>query len=132
MPYERHFDPEKRWFEAHFSGKVTVEEIIQNYMEMIRSPEWGPDVLRLIVVEDGSDLSDITLDVFQTRFLQVLDETKEIAGPPNKNAWVMESPFDTGIGKVWEMMPEAQKRDVFRIFRTRQAAVEWLEEGSDG
>ena len=72
MPYTRSFDAEARRFETRFSGVVPVEEIIRNYMEMIHSPEWGPDVVRLIIVESGADLSELTIDVFQTKFVKLL------------------------------------------------------------
>jgi len=127
MPYTRTFNAQARRFEAHFNGKVTADEIVQNYMEMIQSPEWGPDVVRLIVIEAGSDLSDITLDLFQNRFVQLLEDTADIAGPPNKNAWVFESELTAAIGQLWELMPEAGELDVFRVFRTRKAALDWLE-----
>jgi hypothetical protein len=127
MPYTRTFNAQARRFEAHFNGKVTADEIVQNYMEMIQSPEWGPDVVRLIVIEAGSDLSDITLDLFQNRFVQLLEDTADIAGPPNKNTWVFESELTAAIGQLWELMPEAGELDVFRVFRTRKAALDWLE-----
>lgn len=127
MPFTRTFNAQARRFEAHFTGKVTADEIVQNYMEMIQSPEWGPDVVRLIVIEAGSDLSDITLDLFQNRFVQLLEDTAEIAGPPNKNAWVFESELTASIGQLWELMPQAGELDVFRVFRTRKAALDWLE-----
>ena len=127
MPYDRLFNAEKKRFEVRFHGRVTVDEIIRNYMEMIRSRDWSPEVLRLIVVENGSDLSELTIDTFQNEFLQVLDETAEIAGPPNKNAWVFESELTSPIAKVWELMPAAQERDLFRVFSSAQDAIAWLE-----
>ena len=127
MPYTRTFNARARRFEAHFNGRVSADEIVQNYMEMIHSPEWAPDVVRLIVIEAGSDLSDITLDLFQNRFVQLLEDTAEIAGPPNKNAWVFESELTAPIGQLCELMPEAGELDVFRVFRTRKAALDWLE-----
>jgi len=127
MPYSRQFDPVSRRFETRFYGEVPADEIVQNYMEMIESEAWGPDVTRLIIVEQGADLSDLTLELFETRFVKLLEDTAAIAGPPNKNAWVIESDVTMPIAKTWELMPQADELDVFRTFSTRQEAVEWLE-----
>lgn len=127
MPYTRSFDPEARRFETRFHGFVPVVEIIQNYMEMIQSPEWGPDVVRLIIVESGSDLSELTIEVFQTTFIKLLEDTAEIAGPPNKNAWVIESDVNMPIVETWSLMPRANELDVFGVFRTRAEALAWLD-----
>ena len=126
MPYTRSFDAEARRFETRFSGAVPVEEIIRNYMEMIHSPEWGPDVVRLIIVESGADLSELTIDVFQTKFVKLLADTAEIAGPPNKNAWVIQSDTTVPIAETWALMPRASELDVFGVFRTRAEALAWL------
>ncbi len=127
MPYTRSFDAEARRFETRFFGVVPVEEIIRNYMEMIESPEWGPDVVRLIIVESGADLSELTIEVFQTTFVKLLEDTAEIAGPPNKNAWVIESDTTVPIAETWALMPQANELDVFGVFRTRAEALDWLE-----
>ncbi|WP_203292067.1 hypothetical protein [Maricaulis parjimensis] len=127
MPYTRSFDAQARRFETHFYGFVPVEEIIQNYMEMIESPEWGPDVVRLIIVKSGADLSELTIEVFRTTFVKLLEDTAEIAGPPNKNAWVIESDVNMPIVETWSLMPEAGELDVFGVFRTRAEALNWLE-----
>ena len=127
MPYTRSFDADARRFETRFYGVVPVDEIIRNYMEMIQAPEWGPDVVRLIIVESGADLSELTIEVFQTVFVKLLEDTAEIAGPPNKNAWVIESDTTVPIAETWALMPEAGKLDLFAVFRTRAEALAWLE-----
>lgn len=126
MPYERKFVPEAKRFETRFFGRVPADEIVQNYMEMIRSDQWSPGVVRLITVERGADLSDLTYEVFENRFIRLLEDTADIAGPPNKNAWVIESEVTMPIVQTWELMPEAQKLDVFGVFATREEALNWL------
>jgi len=126
MPYERVFVPEFKRFETRFFGRVPADEIVQNYMEMIQSEHWSPDVVRLITVANGADLSDLTYEVFTQRFLKILDETASIAGPPNKNAWVIECDVNMPIVQTWQLMPAAQERDLFGVFATRSEALDWL------
>ncbi|MEC9249198.1 MAG: hypothetical protein VX501_01005 [Pseudomonadota bacterium] len=126
MPYERVFVPGAKRFETRFFGRVPADEIVQNYMEMIQSDDWSPDVVRLITVERGADLSDLTYEVFENRFIKLLEDTAHIAGPPNKNAWIIESEVTMPIVQTWELMPAAQKLDVFGVFATRDEALDWL------
>jgi len=126
MPYERVFVPEAKRFETRFFGRVPVDEIVRNYMEMIQSDEWSSEVVRLIIVEQGADLSDLTYEVFENRFIKLLQDTAHIAGPPNKNAWVIELEGTMPIVQTWQLMPAAQELDVFGVFGTRCEALEWL------
>lgn len=126
MPYRRTYHPSAKRFETVFHGLVSADEIERNYREIITSPDWGPDSTRLAVVKAGSDLSDLTLDVFETRFVPLLEEIFERTGGPGKNAWVIESDTAMPIIRVWEMMPQTEALDHLRAFRTRQEALSWL------
>lgn len=130
MPYSRHFIPEARRFEITFEGEVPADEIVQNYMEMIHSDDWGEDVVRLVTVKSGADLSELTIELFQTRFVEILEETAAISGPPKKQAWVIENDVTMPIVKTWELMPEALELDRFKVFQTREEALAWLEKAS--
>ena len=127
MPYERTFVSDAKRYETRFFGRVPADEIVQNYMEMIESDVWGPDVVRLITVDRGADLSDLTLEVFEKRFVKLLEDTADIAGPPNKNAWVIESDVTMPIVRTWELLPKASELDVFGVFKTREEALNWLD-----
>lgn len=126
MPFTREYVADERRFDIVFEGQVPADEIVQNYMEMIHSPEWGPDILRLITVKSGADVSELTIELFQSRFVELLEKTAEIAGPPKKQAWIIESDVTMPIIRTWELMPEALELDRFKVFHTREEAIAWL------
>lgn len=126
MPYTCTYNAEAGRFDNRYFGRVTGDEVVQQYLEMLHSKHWRQGTPRLTVVEQGADLSEITMEVFQEKFIPVIRDTASLHGPPSKIAWVFEDGMTKILGTLWQTVAEGGVEN-FRAFDTREHALLWLE-----
>jgi hypothetical protein len=128
MPYAMRYDPERRWFVTRFHGRVTADDVVQQYLEALDSAFWDRHEGRIAEIEHGSDLSEMTIEVFRERFEPVLRHHADRAGRIRKSCWIVASELSKTIVKVYEFVAAKSGLEDFRLFETRHDAEDWLSE----
>lgn len=127
-PYEIHVHPERGFFELVWRGRIGADAVRDAYADVAAHPDWKPHFNRLIVYKAEAEIGDVEfadLDAVKTALADW--QAHHAPGHHLYGANVVESPFFDALGAVWANLSRDNEALTVRIFKARDAAVDWLE-----
>jgi hypothetical protein len=123
MPVSYVIDKANKLVVATATGVLTADDIWQFRQEVVRDPDFDPNLSQLGVLSDV-DRIDLTADE-----IRVLADTSPFALTARR-ALVGETPEVYGLARMFEIMRGLRGDHHVRVFHSRAAALEWLLAGS--
>jgi hypothetical protein len=102
----------------HYDGEVTLSELAQNRLELLRDTDFQPSYAQLVDLRSGQMSNLSTADV---RSLS----SSTIFNPGVKRAIVAPNDLEFGMARMFGVFVERFGQQV-RVFRSIEEACEWL------
>ena len=128
-PYEISVYPDRGFFELVWRGRIGLDTVRAAYAEVVAHPDWKPHFNRLVAYKAQAEVGDIELsdiDAIKTELIGW--QADHAPGQHLFGANVVESPFFDALGAVWEALSRDNEDLTVRVFKARDAAVDWLDE----
>jgi len=125
MAVQHHIDQARGISFAEFSQSCTLVDIQVYHLTLLSDPEWRPGLRRLV------DFTGVTrFQVSPQEAKKVARQIKELPEKFSEARVAVAAPQAVifGMGRMFGMLTEDINHP-FSVFRTREAAMSWLEEG---
>jgi len=127
-PYEIAVHPDREFFELVWRGQVGLETIRAAYAEVAAHPDWKPHFNRLVVYTADAEIGDVEFaDLNSIKAALASWQADHAPGQHLFGANVVETDFFDALGAVWETLSKDNEALTVRIFKARDAAVDWLD-----
>ena len=125
MPITYEIVPERRYVETTMAPPVDLEDVLEYYRQLFADPAFRHEFDGLVVV--GGAIRGWTPDQVQT-LARVIRRSRF---PPSRRALVSDDPEICHLLGEFARLTVALERR-FRVFRTRDEALRWLDESARG
>lgn len=126
MAYSIQFPETGNIVEFRLRNSVTLEDISRMNDGLYFSPDWRIYMNSLGIIEQGTDLSEISPDVMREGLRREAERLRTVRGPDFKMAWVVEDDHNLPIVQLWAAMPFVSSLYELRVFRDADDARDWL------
>ncbi len=132
-PYQISVHPDRGFFELVWRGPIGLDSIRSAYSEVATHPDWKPHFNRLVVYTEEAEVGDIDFADLDSMKRALSDwQGRHAPGRQLFGANVVESTFFDALGAVWKTLFKEDEALTVRVFKTRDAALDWLEEVRPG
>ncbi|WP_291843679.1 hypothetical protein [Maricaulis sp.] len=109
-------------------GEINRDTLMDAYDRAAAHLEWRPYFNRLSVFEVDMSVGDVDFDAVR-EIRQAVDDWQAQHAPGERiyAANLVLSPFAEVLASVWAALPRDSDRLCVQVFRTRPAALEWLD-----
>ncbi|HMF91965.1 MAG TPA: hypothetical protein VKL40_15080 [Candidatus Angelobacter sp.] len=119
MPASYVIDKKSRLVMGTATGVLTLDEVLASRRQLMRDPDFDPTFSQL---GDLSTVSSIDLTADEVRMLA---ETSPFS-LASRRAFVGERPEVYGLARMYSILRGLRGDQEIRVFRSREAALEWL------
>ena len=126
MPCKIDFPCSGNIVEVRLSGEISSRTIEDMHAELFYGTRWRTGMNLLVIVEEGSDPSGMSLKKLRQAFRNEVERLHALRGPDYKVAWVAEDTRIEPVLRDWQSMPFVDGAYDLEIFRDRESARKWL------
>ena len=123
MEYRISFDAGPPYLLIALTGDFDVRTLEECYREFLAHPSWKPG---MDILWDCRRCSLISLDADGMKVIGKMTEKYREKRGPGKAAWVVEKDVDFGLSRMFEIINEGKIIFNFRVFRSMEAARDWI------
>lgn len=127
MPCKINFPSSGNIVEVLLSGELTSQTIQDMHAELFYGSRWHTGMNLLVIVEEGSDPSGISLKQLRSVFRNEVERLHALRGPDYKVAWAAEDARIEPLLADWQGMPFVDGAYDLELFRDRVTARKWLQ-----
>lgn len=123
MPVKTTINKEKGIIYRLVTGNITIDELIFDYKETLKHPDYVPgyNTIDHLQVKSAPDISAADLN----KIVDYLRSTMNIRGQGWKSAIVADSDLAFGMSRMYEQLADQLPYEIM-VFRTLEEAEKWL------
>lgn len=127
MPIEFEIFPEERRTRTRCHGLVKGMDLLEYYRALRSHPLFDPTYDEIVDLTEVDDI-DVTPAHLRALSQTVLPNQKQ--GHPMRIAVIAPDDLEFGMSRMYQALRSESENDL-RVFRTRDAAEEWMASGTD-
>lgn len=126
MAYSLTEDLRNRSIEVVYSGRLDIPDLITSFLEVLKKSSLAGFNKVVYLTHYDTDFSQLDVHVMKLHLLPLLDLTREMWPSGFRTCWVIPKEMNVSILEVWKIVREEVNPFPTDVFRTREAAVTWL------
>jgi hypothetical protein len=131
MPYTISLPSGADRAEVELTGRVTIEEAEAMARDLLlEHPDWRPGMQVLVRVRRGADISDLTLELYETRLAPLNRSLEHRRGESYRAAWVIEDEASRPAIWLWRETKYRGMASKVAVFSDEASALQWLADQS--